>query len=140
MTSRKWQGEYKAGKSRQASDRQIWVGAFLVVSILVVSVLVLGGCSALVSAPNAASNGTFQVTPANVSFGNIAIRKTASQSIFVVNTSKTSTTIQQATFSNAQFSLSGMIMPMTLQPGQGGTFAVTVNPSAKGNLKGTLSV
>jgi hypothetical protein len=140
MTSCKWQGEYKAGKSRQASDRQIWIGAFLVVSILVVSVLVLGGCSALVSAPNAASNGTFQVTPANVSFGNIAIGKRASQSISVVNTSKTATTIQQATFSNALFSLSGMIMPMTLQPGQAGTFAVTVNPSAKGNLKGTLSV
>jgi Abnormal spindle-like microcephaly-assoc'd, ASPM-SPD-2-Hydin/Protein of unknown function (DUF1573) len=140
MTSCKWQGEYKAGKIRKASDKQIWIGAFLVVSILVVSVLVLGGCSAMVSAPNAASNGTFQVSPANVSFGNIAIGQKASQSISVANTSKTATTIQQATFSNSQFSLSGMIMPMTLQPGQAGKFAVSVNPAAKGNLKGTLTV
>jgi hypothetical protein len=140
MTNSKWLGGYKASKIQKASDKQIWVGAFLVVSILVVSVLVLGGCSALVSAPNAASNGTFQVTPANISFGNVAIGKKASQSISVVNTSKTATTIQQATFSNGQFSLSGMIMPMTLQPGQAGTFSVTVNAAAKGNLKGTLTV
>jgi hypothetical protein len=140
MTSSKWQSGYTAGKIQKASDKQIWLGAFLVVSILVVSVLVLGGCSAMVSAPNSASNGAIQVTPANVTFGNVALGKKTSQSISVVNASKASTTIQQATFSNNQFSLSGMIMPMTLAPGQAGTFAVTVNPAAKGNLKGTLTV
>jgi hypothetical protein len=140
MTSSKSQRGCKAQKFQKVSDKQIWIASFLVVSILVISVLVMGGCSALVSAPNAASNGSFQMSPANVTFGKVAIGKKTSQSISIANTSKTAITIQQATLSNSQFSISGIATPMALQTGQTGTFSVWVNPTASGNVAGTLTV
>src|SRR5580704_7556226 len=140
MTSSKSQRGCKAQKFQKVSDKQIWIASFLVVSILVISVLVMGGCSALVSAPNAASNGAFQLSPANVTFGKVAIGKKTSQSISIANTSKTAITIQQATLSNSQFSISGIATPMALQTGQTGTFSVWVNPTASGNVTGTLTI
>lgn len=140
MTRRKSQRGCKAQEFQKVSDKQIWVASFLVVSILVISVLVMGGCSALVSAPNAATNGTFQLSPAIVTFGKVAVGKKTSQSISIANTSKAAITIQQATLSNPQFSLSGLTTPMTLQTGQAGAFAVWVNPTATGNVTGTLTV
>jgi hypothetical protein len=109
-------------------------------SILAVLMVLIGGCTGLVSAPNSTSNGTLQLSPANVSFGNVAIGKKTSQSITILNTSKAATTIQQATLSNSQFALSGITTPMALQAGQTGTFSVWVNPAATGNLKGTLTI
>jgi hypothetical protein len=109
-------------------------------SILAVLMVLMGGCTGLVSAPNSTSNGSLQLSPANVSFGNVAVGKKTSQSITILNTSKTATTIQQATLSNSQFALSGITTPMALQAGQTGTFSVWVNPAATGNLKGTLTI
>jgi hypothetical protein len=140
MTRRKSQRGCKAQKVQIVSDKQIWVASFLVVSILVISVLVMGGCSGLVSAPNAATNGTLQLSPATVTFGKVAVGKKTSQNISITNTSKAAITIQQATLSNPQFSLSGLATPMTLQTGQTGTFAVWVNPTATGNVTGTLTI
>ena len=109
-------------------------------SILAVLMVLINGCAGLVSVPNSTSNGSIQVSPANVSFGNVPIGKKTSQSITILNTSKTATTIQQATLSNSQFAVSGITTPMALGMGQTGTFSVWVNPTATGNLKGTLTI
>jgi hypothetical protein len=140
MTSSKSQRGCKAQKFQKVSDKQIWVASFLVVSILVISVLVMGGCSGLVSVPKAASNGTFQLSPASVTFGKVGLGKKTSQSISLANMSNAAVTIQAATLSNPQFSLSGIATPMSLQPGQTGAFSVWVNPTATGNVTGTLTV
>ncbi|MGB8323217.1 MAG: choice-of-anchor D domain-containing protein [Candidatus Acidiferrum sp.] len=83
---------------------------------------------------------SFQVAPATVNFGKVTVGKSISQSVAVTNTGSSALNITQTTFSNAQFTATGMAMPMTVASGQAGNFSVSVNPTSAGNLTGTLTV
>ena len=123
---------------------KIWKRETLLLLIAGILVLVLlNGCAGAVSASKtqpAASQGSFQVTPASLSFGKVPVGKVSSQSLSVSNTGNVALNITQATFSNPQFSLSGMTPPMALATGQGGSFSVSVNPTSAGAITGTLTV
>jgi len=113
--------------------------------LLVTAILpltLLNGCAGVVSASKTqpVSQGSFQVTPASVSFGKVPVGKATLQSLSVSNTGNIAVNITQATFSNSQFSLSGMTPPMVLATGQGGSFSVSVNPTSAGAITGTLTV
>jgi Abnormal spindle-like microcephaly-assoc'd, ASPM-SPD-2-Hydin/Protein of unknown function (DUF1573) len=83
---------------------------------------------------------SFQVAPAAVNFGKVTVGKSSSQSVAVTNSGSSALNITQTTFSNAQFTASGMSMPMAVSAGQAGNFSVSVNPTSAGNLTGTLTV
>jgi hypothetical protein len=120
--------------------------------ILLFSVLPLlsTGCGAVNGATKSTSTSTstssnsstasFQITPATVSFGNVPVGKATSQKVTIANTGSGTINITQATASNAQFTIPSTGWPMTVPSGQSGNLMVSVNPSAAGNVSGTLTV
>lgn len=113
----------------------------LMVVLLTTQFFLLSGCAGLVTG-NGKQTGTqavFQLTPASVNFGQVAVGKLATQVVSVSNTGNMALHITQVKLSNSQFSVSGMTVPMPLAVGQTGTFTVAVNPTAAGALTGTLT-
>src|SRR6266404_4079431 len=89
-----------------------WVCAASAV-ILGSSAAFLSGCSGLVNASGTNSIAAIQVNPASVSFGSAVVGKKVSQTVSVANTGSMPV-ISQANVSNSQFSVTGLVMPLSL--------------------------
>jgi hypothetical protein len=128
----------KARRSR----RMVQASEPLLLVVALLSIAVLGGCTGVVSASKSPdpTAGTFQLSPATLSFGNVVVGKQGSQTVAISNTGTASVTITQATVSNPQFTVSGMSLPMTMTTGQTGSITIGVKPTATGTLSGTLTV
>lgn len=124
------------------SRRMVQASEPLLLVVALLSVAILGGCTGIVSAskPTGSTTGAFQLTPATLNFGNVAVGKQSSQTVTVSNTGSTSVTIMQATVSNSQFTVSGVSLPMTMASGQSANFTIGVKPTVTGALNGTLTV
>ncbi|HTP70383.1 MAG TPA: choice-of-anchor D domain-containing protein [Dongiaceae bacterium] len=118
------------------------VRKLVVVALVIPAVLALHGCAGVVTAKNTSGQTTesFQLSPASVAFGKVTVGKQSTQTVTVSNTGNASLSITSAQVSNAQFSVSGMAMPLGLAPGQSANFTVGVTATAAGNLAGTLTV
>src|SRR5229473_2591964 len=108
--------------------------------ILSSSAVFLSGCAGLVNANGTNPHAAIQVNPASVSFGSTAVGKKVSQTVSVANTGNMSVNISQANVSNSQFSVSGLVMPLSLPAGQSSNFQVSFVPNSSGNVAGTLTV
>jgi Abnormal spindle-like microcephaly-assoc'd, ASPM-SPD-2-Hydin len=120
--------------------------------ILLASVLPLlfSGCGAVNAGNKSTSTSTststnssqvsFQITPATVSFGNVPVGQATSQKVTIANTSSSTLNITQVTASNPQFVVPTTATPLAVPSGQSGNLMISVNPSAAGNLNGTLTV
>ena len=108
--------------------------------ILSSSAAFLSGCSGLVNASGSNSIAAIQVNPASVNFGSAVVGKKVSQAVSVANTGNMPVNISQANVSNAQFSVSGLVMPLSLPVGQSSSFQVSFAPNSSGSVAGTLTV
>jgi hypothetical protein len=123
----------------QTGSKPKGVGLLLVVALA--SLATFNGCAGIVGgAGTSGGTATFQLTPASINFGNVAVGKPTTQKVSIANTGTKALNIIQASFSNPQFSLSGMATPMALPAGQTGSFSIAVNPTAPGTLTATLTV
>ncbi len=84
--------------------------------------------------------GVLAPTPTSVSFGNVAVGSTSSQSVVLSNTGSASVTISAATVTGTGFSASGLSFPLTLAAGQSATLTVTFSPSSAGSVSGSVSL
>jgi hypothetical protein len=126
-------------RRRPASLRQNFEAILL--SAVILSTGILGGCAGLVSGPKTTTGqAAFQVSPVAINFGKVNVGKKSTQTIAVANTGTKPVSITQASISNPQFSLSGVTLPISIGTGQGGNLTVAVTPSATGTLTGTLTV
>lgn len=82
--------------------------------------------------------GTLSATPGSVSFGNVQVGTSQSQSNTLSNTGGTSLTVTQADVTGTGFSIAGLTLPLTLSPTVGKTFSVVFAPQAGGSVSGTL--
>jgi len=84
----------------------------------------------------------FQITPtpSSLSFGSITTGTSTTQNVTLANTGNASVTISQITETGAGFALSGCALPLTLAAGQSTSFNVTFDPTATGNLSGSVTV
>jgi hypothetical protein len=78
------------------------------------------------------------VTPASLSFGNVAVGSSSSLN-GSLNASGASVTITSASVNNSEFVLSGISLPATLAAGQSAPFTVTFTPQASGATSASLS-
>src|SRR5271167_723955 len=125
--------------SRVRQNLGILCGLFLIASFTPILFL-LNGCAGYVSAAKqTSSQAAFQLTPAIVNFGQVAVGKQTTQAVSISNTGSVGINITQMKLSNAQFSLAGVNTPMALAVGQTGSFSVAVNPASAGTLTGTLT-
>src|SRR6267378_3685083 len=108
-----------------------WVCAASAV-ILSFSAAFFSGCTGLVTANGTNPRAAIQVNPASVSFGSAVVGKKVSQTVSVANIGSMPVNISQANVSNGQFSVSGLVMPLSLPVGQSSSFQVSFVPNSSG--------
>jgi hypothetical protein len=82
-----------------------------------------------------------QLTPshASIAFGNVQVG-TSSQGETVTNSGGTIVTISADSINGAGFSLAGLSLPKTLNPGESTSFRVTFAPTVAGLASGSLTI
>jgi hypothetical protein len=79
-------------------------------------------------------------TPTSLTYTNITVGQTSSQTETIKNTGATSATISAVAVSGTGFSVSGITTPVTLTAGQSTTFTVKFAPTSAGTFPGTVTV
>jgi len=82
--------------------------------------------------------GQLAITPATMNFGNVVDGSSASQT-GTLTASGASVTISSASSSDSEFSVGGLLFPVTLAAGQSASFTVTFSPQNSGTASGNLS-
>jgi hypothetical protein len=84
--------------------------------------------------------GVLSSSDPSLSFGNVAVGNSGTQSETLTNSGGSSVTISQANVSVNSFRVTGLSLPKTLSPGQSFTFGVAFAPTTGGGATGTISV
>ena len=92
------------------------------------------------SGSGVASTLQLAVSPASLSFGNLATGSSATQNVTISNTGNSSVSVSQISATGTGFSTSGITLPMTLAAGQSTSFGVKFAPASAGTLSGSVSV
>ena len=86
------------------------------------------------------ATGQLTANPPIISFGEVSVGNSQTQSETLTNSNGTSLSISQVWTSGSEFQLSGPSLPLTLTSGQSATFNVTFTPTTGGSVVGALSV
>jgi len=119
-------------------------------STLLISALILSGCAGVTSAKvnsvaaaadtsTSSPSAVLSASPAAVDFGNVPVGATTNQSLTITNSGTAAATISQVSASGAGFTIGGVTLPMTLNPGASATFTASFTPSAAGDVTGGVS-
>jgi hypothetical protein len=84
--------------------------------------------------------GRIRLTPSQISFGNVTVGKTQTQSTTLSNVGKSPVQITHTSISGEGFTLTGLSLPMTLQAGQTATVGVIFTPASGSPSSGMISV
>lgn len=88
----------------------------------------------------AAAAPGLKLSSKNLNFGNVAVNTVQTQSLTLSSTGTEAVTLNAASVSGAEFTISGLDFPMTLAPGQRATLKVQFDPSAAGSATGQLKI
>ena len=84
------------------------------------------------------AKGQLTVTPASADFGSVTVGTSKSQTGMLTATTA-SVAISSVSMSSAEFSLSGITLPLTIAAGQSVPFTLTFTPQASGSASATGS-
>ena len=84
--------------------------------------------------------GQLVASPSSVSFGAVLLGSTQTKSAALTNSGGSTVTISQATVSSGNFQVSGLSLPLTLNPGQSTDVAVTFDPQSSGAQTGSITL
>ncbi|MBZ5526615.1 MAG: choice-of-anchor D domain-containing protein [Acidobacteriia bacterium] len=79
-------------------------------------------------------------SPTALSFGNVTVAASATQSVTLSNTGNSSVSVSQLTVTGSSFSAGGLALPLTLAAGQSAAFNVSFSPAASGSFSGSVAV
>jgi Abnormal spindle-like microcephaly-assoc'd, ASPM-SPD-2-Hydin len=88
----------------------------------------------------AKASAALQLSPASISFGNLAVKSTGTQNVTLQNTGDVSVSISGVTVVGAGFGYAALSPGYSLSPNQKVTFQVWFKPQVKGVTAGTLSI
>jgi hypothetical protein len=112
---------------------------WLILLLIALALVPLTGCQGV--AGNSQNNaGALSASPATLSFSSLQVGKSTSISATLANAAGSAITVSQANLDGAGFAISGLTLPMTLNPGHSVTFTSTFTPTAKGTASGTLAI
>ena len=83
--------------------------------------------------------GTLTIAPTTLSFGNATVGTSVSQSSSL-SAAGASVTVSSASLSSAEFSLTGISLPVTITAGQSVPVTMTFTPQSSGSASGVLTV
>jgi hypothetical protein len=114
------------------------VGCLLAVPVI----LALAGCQGVSSASKQATNpnppaGQLAVSPATMSFGNVAVGSNSVQQ-GKLTAGSSDVQVSSAAWNGQGYSLSGITFPATVPAGQSVGFSVTFAPQASGSTPGSI--
>ncbi len=89
---------------------------------------------------NAAAVGVLSTSDSSLDFGRVQINGTGTQPETLTNSGGADVTITQAKVSGTGFSVTGLNLPLTLNPGRSFTFGAAFNPTSGGNFTGSILV
>ena len=113
-----------------------WIRLALILGL--VGTVSLVGCASGVSPQ--VQQMQLVISPSALSFGNISVGSSSTQTVTLINSGAASVTVSQASVSGTGFSNNGLTPPLTLPPGQSSTLTVRFTPQAAGRVTGSLSV
>jgi hypothetical protein len=87
-----------------------------------------------------AASNPLGINATSVSFGDVAVNSSSTQSITLTATGSAPVTISTATLAGTGFTLPGATLPMTLNPGQAVSLNVQFAPTAAGAVTGQLTI
>jgi len=90
--------------------------------------------------PAPAAPGQLAANPASLPFGSAQVGSSLTLTDSITNTGGSSVTISQATATGTGFSISGLNLPLTLNPGSSVTFRAVFAPQSAANVSGGISV
>ncbi len=86
------------------------------------------------------AQGTLNVSPASLAFGNVTVGSSASLTVSLQNPSTIAVNVSQLNISGPGFGINGTSAPLVVSPGQTMSVAVTFTPQAAGPVTGALQV
>ena len=87
-----------------------------------------------------ASPGQLTANPSSLNFGNVQVGGSLTLMDTLTNTGSASVTILQATVTGSGFGISGLNVPLTLNPGASVTFNTMFAPQSAANASGSITV
>jgi hypothetical protein len=76
--------------------------------------------------------------PSSVSFGNVSVGLTNTQTVAVNNSGTADLTVTQAAGPGASFSVTGLTLPMTVAPGKSAAFTLSFHPASSGSQSSSV--
>jgi len=80
------------------------------------------------------------VVPASVSFSNVTVGVTNTQSVTIRNAGTASLNVTQATLAGTGFSLTGLTVPLSIAAGGSSVFTIGFTPASASSFSGTLTL
>jgi len=114
---------------------------------LLMGIVVQVGCAGLTASPASSPPGspsgggaTMSLNPPSITFPSVVVGNADTQAIIVTNTGTDTLTVTQDTLTGAQFSISGVTVPLNLSPGSKATVTVSFSPTSPGSASGNISI
>ncbi len=136
----------ETGLAPSRSNHTLLCSRCQVLSILSVALFLAGvglsGCGGYTTANTQSTSGskTLSASPASLSFGNVSVGATATQSVTLKNGGTAAVTVSQTSVSGSAFSITKGIPLSSIAAGQSVTLQIRFAPSSSGGSSGTLTV
>lgn len=92
------------------------------------------------SGTGVAGSSQLSLSTSTLNFGSIPVNSTASQTLTLTSSGTSAVTVSSASVQGTGFSLSGGVLPVTLNPKQSTTLQVQFSPKTAGSATGTLAI
>lgn len=99
-----------------------------------------GGATVTYSLQLNAATAMLALGSTSVAFGNVTVNSTATQSVSLTSTGTSQLTINAATLTGTGFGISGLVFPLSLNPGQSATLNITFDPTNTGAVTGAITL
>jgi len=123
-------GQTAAMRLPQSSSRRLSVSSFFILIITLLTFCV---------SPSFGAQTQLQFSPASLKFGWVTIGQSETQLITLTNTGQTSVTVSAITAGDAEFSVSGLTLPLVIAAAQTVSVNVMFSPTQKGWSRGTIT-
>lgn len=98
------------------------------------------GTNTVISVSGTGLQSAISLTPSSANFGSVTVGATNSQTIKIGNTGTAVLTITQATAAGSGFSVTGLTLPLSINPGTTSNFNAQYQPSVAGAASGSITI
>jgi len=98
------------------------------------------GTTTVISVSGTGLQAAISLTPSSANFGSVTVGATNSQTIKIGNTGTAVLTITQATAAGSGFSVTGLTLPLSINPGATSNFNAQYQPSVAGAASGSITI